>query len=175
MPGFAKHLKGNVDAKKLFHKFMALPLLRLDLISNDFRHLKDEAATFGLAFAGFVKYFERFWMNIETPASFCVFLKVSRTKNLVESHKLRRNIEPNGNFYKFIQAFQKEELIMNLEMGQVVDGALDVYSKRRNKMKIRNKNSKALQNKLNEKYRILVMDGRYCLKSSRRSATTTNQ
>lgn len=152
MPGFAKFLKGNVDAKKLFHKFMALPLLRLDLIPNGVKHLKDEAATFGLAFAGFVKYFERFWMRIETPASFCVFMKVSRTNNLVESHnsKLRRKIEPNGNFYKFIEVFQKEELIKNFEMGQVVDGALDVYSKQRNKMKTRNKNLKALQNKLND-------------------------
>lgn len=152
IPRFNGFLKGNTDARKLFHKFLALPLVRLDLIPATFNRLKQlaEAAIFGAAFKEFVKYFERYWMRIETPDSFCVFLKVSRTNNLVESHnsQLRRQIGSKGNFFKFVEKLQADENAKSLEMSQVLDGALQVYPNQRNKMKIRNDKIRKLQNKL---------------------------
>lgn len=61
-------MKNNIVAKKLFHKFLALPLVRMDLIQIAFNQLKAEATQFA-AFKDFITYFERYWMRIETPVA----------------------------------------------------------------------------------------------------------
>lgn len=84
--GFNIKLDADEGAKKLFHKFLAIPLVRIDLINVAVTHLVAESIQFGPEFAVFVDYFERQWMRIETPESFCIFMETSRTNNLVESH-----------------------------------------------------------------------------------------
>lgn len=145
-------LKENANANQLFHKFLALPLVKLNLIPAACTHLRAVAETFGGAFNEFVSYFMRQWMRKVTPESFCVFQKASRTNNLVESHnsKLSKKMSPNGNFYKFVELLQKEAAIKSIEMGQVNAGALNVYSNPRNAMKTRNAKINKLQQKLNE-------------------------
>lgn len=147
--GFIVLLKANLVANKLFHKFLALPLVRVDYIPVAFNQLMAEAGQF-VPFRSFIKYFERFWMRTETPNSFCVFLKVARTNNLVESHnsQLRRNMNAKGNFYKFIENIQQDENSKSHEMSQVLDGATQVYPNQRNSMKPRNIKIRKLQNQL---------------------------
>lgn len=142
----------NAYANQLFHKFLALPLVKLNLIPAACTHLRAVATTFGDVFTEFVAYFMRQWMRTVTPASFCVFQKTFRTNNLVESHnsKLSKKISPNGSFYKFIELLQKEEAIKSVEMGQVVAGALNVYSNPRNATKKRNAKMYKLQQKLSD-------------------------
>lgn len=84
--GLNAKLDSDVGAKKLYHKFLALPLVRIDLIAEAIALLVAESLQFGPEFATFVAYFQRQWVTVETPESFCVFSQVSRTNNLVESH-----------------------------------------------------------------------------------------
>lgn len=89
IPGFNLKINSDLGAKKLFHKFLAIPLVRIDLIDAAVNHLVAESLAFGNEFVIFVTYFKRQWMQIETPKSFCIFMKSSRTNNLVESYNSR--------------------------------------------------------------------------------------
>lgn len=84
--GLKAKLDSDFGANKLYHKFLTLPLIRLDLITGAIALLVAESLQFGPEFATFVAYFQRQWVTVETPESFCVFLQTSRTNNLVESH-----------------------------------------------------------------------------------------
>lgn len=103
---FLTLLQSDASAKKLYHKFLALPLVRLDLIPAASAHLIAQSLAFGKPFADFVDYFETQWIRKETALSFCVFKKISRTNNLVESHnsRLGSKIHRNGNFLSLLKS-----------------------------------------------------------------------
>lgn len=129
---------------------MALPLVRLDLIPAACAHLIREGTVFGRPFAVFIRYFEKQWVRKETAASFCVFQRVSRTNNLVESHNshLHAKIQSKGNFYKFIETLIDESTIKSRELSQIMKGGQHVYARQRKFTEKRNLKIRKLQAKL---------------------------
>lgn len=63
---FLTLLQSDAIAKKLYHKFLVLPLVRLDLIPAASEYLIAESRALGEPFAVFVKYFESQWIRKET-------------------------------------------------------------------------------------------------------------
>lgn len=87
--GFKEKISTDEAAKKLFHKFLAIALVKVDLIPAATALLIEESLMHGPPFEMFVEYFQRQWIRTETPASFCVFMMKSRTNNHVESFNSR--------------------------------------------------------------------------------------
>lgn len=150
IPNFLTLLQENGNAKKLYHKFLALPLLRLDKIPEASLSLIAEGSTIGGAFTQFIGYFQRKWIRREGASSFCVFRRVSRTNNLVESHnsRLRAKIHVKRNIFKFLDYLLDEDVIKSRELSQVMAGGDQVYCKQRLATKRRNARIQALQAKL---------------------------
>lgn len=151
IPNFFSLLQAEPTAKKLYHKFLALPLVRLDLIPDACAHLITEGAVFGEPYAKFIQYFEQQWIRTETGASFCVFQRVSRTNNLVESHNshLHAKIQSKGNFFKFIETLLDECSIKSRALSQLIEGGQRVYARQRKVTEKRNLKIRKLQSKLN--------------------------
>lgn len=108
--GFAGFLKSNLAAKKLYRKFVNLPLIRSDKIWFAIELFKNEARNFGSRFTTFINYFEDEWMKKVGPDLFCVFLQMHRTNNLMESYNsiISRKVPPGGSFFRFIEFLQSE-------------------------------------------------------------------
>lgn len=64
IPNFFTTLWSNRTAKILYHKFLAIPLLRADMIIPAFEELRSEAESpeFGNTFKNFLCYFNRQWI-----------------------------------------------------------------------------------------------------------------
>lgn len=150
IPNFLALLQTNGNAKKLYHKFLALPLLRLDKIPEASLSLIAEGSRIEGAFTRFIEYFKRQWIRREGASSFCVFRRVSRTNNLVESHnsRLSAKIHASGNIFKFLDYLLDEDVIKTRKLLQVMEGGDHVYCKQRLSTKRRNAKIKTLQGKL---------------------------
>lgn len=74
LPGLAKLIKKDEKARKIYKKFLALPLLPADEIVAAFERIKTEALTqFGKLFHPFLKYFEKQWIKKVNCAFFVNF------------------------------------------------------------------------------------------------------
>lgn len=158
--GFLQFLKTSDNAKKLFRKFRNLPLIREDKIIIAFTMFQTEAKNFGAKFTTFIKYFEEEWIKKVGPNLFCVFRKLHRTNNLVESYNshIRAKIPPSGCFFKFIEFLQKEELIKSKEYLMVKGGGTQVYAPQRNKITERDEFIKQIQMKFESDQRFTVSE-----------------
>lgn len=68
---FFKKINETGDMNRLFHKFLALPLLPHTNIIEAFNNLKCVAATYGSTFTNFIKYFEQQWIiEVSIPLPF---------------------------------------------------------------------------------------------------------
>lgn len=73
IPGFLVTLVKDDVMNRLFHKFMALPLLPSRNIVLAFTTLKSEAEKFGDVFAVFLQYFEKQWIKMVYCYLFVIF------------------------------------------------------------------------------------------------------
>lgn len=138
--GFAKFLKETPGAKKLYQKFVNLPLIRSDKISLAVALFKKEASVYGSRFTTFINYFEDEWMKKVGPDLFCVFLEKHRTNNLMESFNsiIKRKVPHSGCFFRFIEFLQSEELLKSTDYNIVFHGGVQVYPEQRKKFREKN-------------------------------------
>lgn len=88
---------------------------------------------------------------MDSQLLFCVFNKISRANNLVESHnsRLGSKIHRNGNFFKFVEILLEEDSLKSREFSQIMTGGQQVYKRKGKATEMRNAKIRKLQTKLN--------------------------
>lgn len=89
--GLFTFFKTNGAARRLYRKFLSLPLIHADHLELAFEHLSVEANGFGDVFKTFLDYVQSQWIENEGAKSLSLFLELHRTNNLSESYNLNFN------------------------------------------------------------------------------------
>lgn len=107
-------VRENSAAKLIFRNFQCLSLLPYEKINDAFVHLLREALQENKmkAFAPFINYFKKEWIEIVKPEYFSVFDKKVRTTGSAEAFngKLNKKFRTHPSFYNFVESLQGEEL-----------------------------------------------------------------
>ncbi|XP_017471276.1 PREDICTED: uncharacterized protein LOC108362698 [Rhagoletis zephyria] len=130
LPNFMSKLNKDNDAKKLFRKFLILPLLKPDDILIGYQNLKNQALSYNLnsIFEQFIAYFERQWIKKEGASKFSVYNESIKTTSLIESFhgQLGKYLSKNGSFYKFIDHLLDVDVTKSIDFQKSLDGSISV-------------------------------------------------
>lgn len=140
------------SVKFIFAQFQCLALLPADQIEDAFKRLAKKALKETTLFASFIDYFDREWIKTVTPRYFSVFMLGTRTTGSAETFngKINKRFKTHGEFYRFCESLQNEELAVTTQLSNYIDGSVQ-----------RQRLSKFLKkrNVLIRKYSIMLQNG----------------
>ncbi|XP_055301598.1 uncharacterized protein LOC129568081 isoform X2 [Sitodiplosis mosellana] len=121
----SKLIRRNDEARTIYKKLLALPLLPADLIVETFHKLKTLALSKFKQFKTYLAYFERQWLQREGANKISVFLLITRSQAAVEAYNgyLGRKIIAHANFFVLINALRDEEFHKSREFGLLLSTA----------------------------------------------------
>lgn len=128
-------LSSNPAARRLYKKFLCMPLMRSDKINAAFECFTVEANKFGEHFHSFLEYFKTQWIQNEGAKSISLFLQSHRTNNPSESYNsdLNSKVQKHGCMYKFLEVIQREEFLKSREFHITKEGGTQMYPEQRSK------------------------------------------
>lgn len=102
-------LHKNCDARKVLRLISNLPLLPVDLITENWQNIL-EISPNTQNMRTFAKYFRREWLQVITPKTLSCATDIHRTNNLVEGWHLRlnRKMGKHPGLYDFLQRIRQE-------------------------------------------------------------------
>ncbi|XP_031618175.1 uncharacterized protein LOC116337627 [Contarinia nasturtii] len=119
LSALSKLIQRNGEARTIYKKLLALPLLPSDLIVAAFHKLKTLALSKFKQFQTYLAYFERQWLRKEGAEKISVYGLITRTQTAVEAYNgyLGRKIISHANFFVLINALRDEEFHKSREFG----------------------------------------------------------